>query len=518
MKPENTAKKTKRHPIKKKSITRKIFARISLILLAACILPAIAYARLPESFYFLLPGVRMWFASDEIMSFYGDEAQFTPAVQAVETSYDAKVEIYNANNELIYSTNYTPEMTENIPFPLSKAPAIDEKYKTKYKQLNRDNLEVGQRGYSIGRYTTADIEVDFLIHSQSTQTGERICIIMQTSALSSNTRIVILIMSSITVMLLLIALAIIALALFRFTKPIKHMVHITDKMSKLDFSEKLPPTKVLELSDLSDKINTMSDTLDTTLSDLQAKNKKLQEDIENERTLDNLRQVFLSGVSHELKTPIAIIQGYAEGALTFLDNDPAAAKEYCTIIMDESVRMNQMVMKLLEITKYDSGAYVPTNEVFSIHDMFEEWFAKETNNFAEQGITAVNDIPALCFGQGDSIILASVANNYLSNAVSHVAGDKVIRVYTQALPDVHRIWVENTGLPIADKDIDKIWNSFYRADKAMSRSQGRFGLGLAIVASIQKLHGQAYGVENTDHGVRFYFDIKKAENPNNKGT
>ncbi len=517
MKAEQAEKKKKRRRLKKKSITRKIFGRISLILLVALILPVIAYEQLPEPFYFLLPGVRMWLASDDIMSTYGDADSFTTAIKAVETEFDTKVELYNADGQLIYSTNYAPEMTEDIQFPLSQAPVIDEKYKTSYEQLNDESMAVGRRSFSIGRYSTAGIEVDFLIHYQYTETGERMNIIMQTSALSSNTRIVILIMSAITILLLLLSLAIIGLALMRLTKPIKQMVQITDKMSKLDFSEKLPPTKVLELSELSDKINTMSDTLDTALTDLQENNEKLQADIENERTLDNLRQVFISGVSHELKTPIAIIQGYAEGALTFLDSDPQAAKEYCTVIMDESVRMNQMVMKLLEITKYDSGAYVPTNEVFSIHDMIEEWFMKETNTFAEKGITAINAIDADCYGEGDSIILASVANNYLSNAMSHVDGEKIIRVYAKTLPDAHRIWVENTGKPIADKDIDKIWNSFYRADKAMSRSQGRFGLGLAIVASIQKLHGQAYGVENTAEGVRFYFDIKKAKNPNSKG-
>ena len=122
-------------------------------------------------------------------------------------------------------------------------------------------------------------------------------------------------------------------------------------------------------------------------------------------------------------------------------------------------------------------------------------------------------MPADCFGEGDSIILASVINNYLSNAVSHVKAPNIIRVYAQETDTAYRVCVFNTGLPIADKDIDKIWNSFYRADKSMSRSQGRFGLGLAIVASIQKLHGQGYGVKNQADGVHFWFDIKKATPP-----
>lgn len=511
------ASKIKKPTIRKKSITRKIFTRISLILLVALVLPMLAYEQLPESVYFLLPGVRMWIAADEMMETYGDADKFTQAVHTVETGYDVKVEIFNSNNELLYSTNYTPDMTDNIAFPLNEAAVIADKYKTNYEKVNTQSIEIGRRGFDIGKNSSAGIEVDFLILFQYTQTGERICIIMQTSALASNTRIVMLIMSAITIILLGLSLCIIAIALSRLTKPIKDMVHITSKMSRLDFSEKLPPTKVLELSDLSDQINTMSDTLDEALTDLQAKNEKLQQDIENERTLDNLRQVFISGVSHELKTPIAIIQGYAEGAVTFIDSDPQTAAKYCEVIMDESIRMNNMVMKLLEITKYDSGAYEPTNELFSIRDLVEGWFEKEKTTFAEKDITAINDISANFYGEGDSIIIASVVNNYLSNAVSHIEDEKIIRTHAEDHNDFYRVYVFNTGKPIADKDIDKIWNSFYRADKAMSRSQGRFGLGLAIVASIQKLHNQGYGVENVPGGVRFFFDIKKASKPENKG-
>ena len=77
------------------------------------------------------------------------------------------------------------------------------------------------------------------------------------------------------------------------------------------------------------------------------------------------------------------------------------------------------------------------------------------------------------------------------------------------LDGTYRIYIFNTGKQIQKKDIDNIWTSFYRADKSLSRSQGRFGLGLAIVASIQKLHHEQYGVENVEDGVRFWFEIKK---------
>ena len=128
----------------------------------------------------------------------------------------------------------------------------------------------------------------------------------------------------------------------------------------------------------------------------------------------------------------------------------------------------------------------------------------------EKGITPINDVSEdmICFG--DRFILSTVVNNYMSNAVSHVSGDMIIQASAKEISDDrYRISIFNTGTPIAEKDIDQIWNSFYRADKAMSRAQGRFGLGLAIVAAIQDLHEQDYGVINHENGVEFWFDVKK---------
>ena len=236
---------------------------------------------------------------------------------------------------------------------------------------------------------------------------------------------------------------------------------------------------------------------------IQEKNRKLQDDIEQEKTIDNLRKVFISGVSHELKTPIAIIQGYAEGLEVFLETDPEAAKKYCATIISETNRMNSLVMKLLEIIKY---------EHFNLKETADSWFERNAELLKEKGITAVNEIDDSFIAYGDTFIIPTVVNNYISNAVSHVDGKMIIRVDAKEISgDRYRVSVFNTGEQIAPKDIDHIWDSFYRADKAMSRSQGRFGLGLAIVAAIQNLHGQAYGVVNHNDGVEFWFDVKKYE-------
>ena len=114
-------------------------------------------------------------------------------------------------------------------------------------------------------------------------------------------------------------------------------------------------------------------------------------------------------------------------------------------------------------------------------------------------------------GYGDRELLSHVFSNYFSNALSHLDFERKIIIAASDIGKSYRITVFNTGKPIPGSDIENIWQSFYRADKSHSRQEGRFGLGLSIVASIQELHNQKYGVRNRDNGVEFFFDIKKAE-------
>ena len=173
--------------------------------------------------------------------------------------------------------------------------------------------------------------------------------------------------------------------------------------------------------------------------------------------------------------------------------------------------MNDLTMKLLDITKYESGAYQLMYGNFNLKELIGEWFDRNSKILSDKGISAINDINENYIARGDSFILSTVVNNYLSNAASHVGGKNIISASAEDFGNRYRIYIYNTGENIAEKDIDKIWNSFYRADKSLSRSQGRFGLGLAIVAAIQKLHGHDYGVENMPDGVRFWFDVSKGE-------
>lgn len=297
----------------------------------------------------------------------------------------------------------------------------------------------------------------------------------------------------------------------RFTKPLIQMSKITEKMSNMDFSERVNVKSNDEIGELASSINNLSGSLDTTLQDLNEKNKKLQDDIDKKQTIDDLRKEFISSISHELKTPIAIVRGYAEGAELMLQGgDTENATEYCEVIIKESEKMNALVMELLELSRFEIGDSRLEIENFSLNSFIHDYTDSEKIVFEENGIKCKTDIPENIICRGDSIKLNMVLNNFVSNAVSHTDGEKKIHIYCEVTDKKVRIFVYNTGKAIADEDIDKIWDSFYRADKSRSRKEGRFGLGLSIVSAIQNLHGNEYGVFNSDGGVTFWFDVDKA--------
>lgn len=297
-----------------------------------------------------------------------------------------------------------------------------------------------------------------------------------------------------------------------FTKPLIQMSKITEKMSNMDFSERVAVNSNDEIGELAESINNLSGSLDITLQDLNQKNKKLQDDIEKKQTLDELRKEFISSISHELKTPIAIVRGYAEGAELMLQSgDTENAAEYCGVIIKESEKMNALVMELLELSRYEIGDSRLEIENFSLYDFVHDYTDSEKIVFEENDIKCETEISENIMCRGDLIKLNMVLNNFVSNAVSHTDKEKLIRIYCEERAEKVRIFVYNTGKAIADEDIDKIWNSFYRADKSRSRKEGRFGLGLSIVSAIQNLHGNEYGVFNSESGVTFWFDVDRAK-------
>lgn len=296
----------------------------------------------------------------------------------------------------------------------------------------------------------------------------------------------------------------------RFTKPILELNAIAQKMSELDFTQKYVPTSNDELGELGERINSLSDQLDKSISELQEANQKLQQDIEHERKIDEMRKQFISNVSHELKTPIALIQGYAEGLKINVVDDEESKNFYCDVITDEAARMNKMVRELLDLSQIETGYLPLEKESFDIYSLVQEVLVKYNLIFKEERIQLQLDRVENIKVDADRSRIEQIMVNLLNNAIDHVNNLKQIRIRIEPGDEKVRTSIYNTGAPIPDEELDKIFTSFYKVDKARTRAYGGTGLGLSIVRAIMELHQNKYGVLNTEDGVEFWFQLDKA--------
>lgn len=488
----------KRHP--RISISTQLFMSVMGMVLVFIITIILVDTRLMDVVYIFSTAWQMWSFGDEVSDIYtGSEAERLSRLSDIEKEYGVSLEIYDSKNALVYYSD-----TVNTVYGSD----IDQNMARKYELVTSGDIGV-DRHLEIQRDPNSSLQMEYIVYISTLEDGHTVRAYKMKTPMDEGARIVIQIIVYASIGLIFFAIIVIRIFSKRFTRPLETISETAHAMATLDFSQRCPPARTREIALLADSLNDMSEVLSLTIDDLKQKNKKLQDDYEKEKTLENLRWDFITGVSHELKTPIAIIQGYAEGLELFVDSDVEAAKQYAQIIRGETGRMSTLVVKLLEIIKYDSGDYQISRDVLYLRAAVQDWFDRNSNLLTEKNITYRNEVSENYVGIGDSLLIGSVINNYLSNAVSHVEDRREIVVSGEDLGDLYRIYVFNTGKNIADKDIDKIWDSFYRADKSLSRAEGRFGLGLTIVSSIQKLHNRAFGVENMPDGVRFWFDVEK---------
>lgn len=312
--------------------------------------------------------------------------------------------------------------------------------------------------------------------------------------------------------LILIICGAIAMYLYsrQFTKPIEDMAKAANQMSHLDFDMKVPTESDDELGRLGNSINELSSKLELTISELKTANNELQKDIEQKVQIDEMRKEFLSHVSHELKTPIALIQGYSEGLKDNILDDEESKEFYCDVIADEAKKMNRMVQKLLTLNQIEFGNNQVNMERFDITEMIRNMVESSKILVEKQGVTIIFDEPEMHVW-ADEFMIEEVVNNYLSNARNHVTDGGIIKVSYCQNGNNLRVKVFNTGNHIPQEDIDKLWVKFYKVDKARTREYGGSGIGLSIVEATMKAHGRDYGVANVEGGVEFYFEVESAD-------
>ena len=296
----------------------------------------------------------------------------------------------------------------------------------------------------------------------------------------------------------------------RVTDPIKRLYFISDDIKKLNFEAKYESKGNYhsEIDALGENMNELSETLESTIKELKNANIALKHDIAKKEEIDEMRKEFLSNVSHELKTPIALIQGYAEGLKEGINDDAESRDFYCEVIMDEASKMNIMVKKLLTLNQLEFGNDNANMERFDIVDMITNYIKSAELLANKKDVTVkFGDYPPI-FVWGDEFKIEEVLQNYYSNALNHIDGEKIIEIKLVTIDNHVRVSVFNTGTPIPDDSIGHIWEKFYKVDKARTREYGGSGVGLSIVKAIMEGMHQKYGVINYDNGVEFYFELE----------
>ena len=294
----------------------------------------------------------------------------------------------------------------------------------------------------------------------------------------------------------------------RLTKPLEELTDISIRMSNLDFNAKYESGGEDEIGVLGQNFNKMSKELEQTISELKTANNELQKDIEKKERIDDMRKEFLSNVSHELKTPIALIQGYAEGLKECINDEAESRDFYCEVIIDEAAKMNNMVKKLLTLNQLEFGNDQISMECFDLTELVRgvENSAQLLADQKDAQILFVQDTSVYVWG--DEFKIEEVVTNYVSNAINHIDGERKIEIKMQRREGHIRLSVFNTGKPIPEEDIDKIWIKFYKVDKARTREYGGSGIGLSIVKAIMESMNQKFGVKNYENGVEFWFELE----------
>ncbi|MGN0319218.1 MAG: ATP-binding protein [Lachnospira sp.] len=372
------------------------------------------------------------------------------------------------------------------------------------------DIIVSTDDYTLQRVFDSRLNDDYLELYGTLENGDSVMLRTPIQGIKENVEISNKLITYVGIMVLIVGVIVSLIFSTYFTKPIEKLSNIAQRMAVMDFDVKYEGNDKSEIGVLGNSMNYMSTQLEDNISQLKMANLELKRDIDNKEKVEQMRNEFLSSVSHELKTPIALIQGYAEGLKEGVSNDPESMAFYCEVIMDEAAKMNSMVKKILTINELEFGKADMSMERFNINELCQGVVNSNIllANQKNIKITLNNNNGEPIYVWADEYKIEEVLTNYLSNAINHCCNENRIEVTIDRIDsDNVRVTVFNTGNNIPEEDIEHIWDKFYKVDKARTREYGGNGIGLSIVKAIMDSHGKEYGVRNTDNGVEFWFDL-----------
>ena len=498
----------KKFQIKIKSIKTKLFISLCIIVVAIVIL-LILLNNFVLSYYYQYSKVsNLKDVYNQISKYYLENN-----ISNLEDELD-KLSINNNFDILIRSNENISIYTSNKDFYY----AIVEIYnQAGFQARDNDSIIEENNNYIINQFRDEKTGIKYIMLQSSLSNGYKIYIRMPIAAIEESVDIFNRFIYTIAVFVIFSGGVIVSIFSEKFSKPIVELNNIAKKMSNLDFSQKYEsPNSNDEIDTLGNSINIMSEKLEATIEQLRKTNTQLERDIEEKSKIDEMRQSFISDVSHELKTPIALIEGYSEGLIENINTSEESKRYYAEVILDEATKMDLLVKRLLELMKLEYGNMEFNNKKFNLVEVENEIIKKSKVIMEKEKISIESNLTDSIEVLADEFYIEQVLTNYITNAIKYaieIDGKKRIEIKNEIKKEQNkvRIKVFNTYTEFSEQEQIRIWNRFYKVDESRNRNKGGQGIGLATVKAIMNNYGNKYGVKNVLGGVEFYFELDLAD-------
>ena len=388
---------------------------------------------------------------------------------------------------------------------------------TAKSNFDKKNILEKNDKYQISEIKDDSTNIKYIIFISRLDNGYKIYIRMPMAAIEESVKISNRFLYIIAIFVIIFGGIVLSIVSTRFSEPIEELEDIAKKMADLDFSQKYKISQANdEFDNLGKSINKMSEKLESTIKQLKNTNLELEKDIEEKSKIDEMRKSFISDVSHELKTPIALIQGYSEGLIENVNSDEESRKFYAEVILDEATKMDKLVKQLLELMKLEYGKNTFNNANFNIVELEKEILRKSEVMIQKENITIEFDEKKFIEVYADEFYIDQVLTNYITNAIKYcneINKEKKIKITNSICNEKVRISVFNSSKGLSEEELVRIWNRFYKIDESRNREDGGTGIGLSLVKAIMNNYGNEFGAENVEGGIEFYFELNlKKEN------
>lgn len=489
---------------KTKSIRIRLFLILSITILTIIVALILMNNIILKSFFLYSKEQTLLDVYNQINEFYKNPEDSDKMKDELQ-----KIAVNNNFDILIQKENYINVYTSNREFGLSNIEInkiLEESNKENELLYNKDNV-------NIKKVADSKTNMRYILLSARLDNGYYLYIKLPLQFIYDSVKIsntFLYLIGGATVIISGIVTMFIAK---RFTEPILELNDIAKRMAKLDFSKKYQENGAEdEINNLGKSINEMSRKLETTIKQLRTSNTELERDIEEKSKIDEMRRTFISDVSHELKTPIALIQGYSEGLIENVNSDEENRKFYAEVIQDEANKMDKLVKELLELMKLEYGGRKFNNTNFNIVELVNEVIRKSKVMLEENKIKVKFENEEEHYVYADEFYMEQILTNYFTNAIKNadeIEKEKYIEIKIEEKESTVRISVFNTGKNISEENLNKIWKRFYKEDSSRNREAGGSGIGLSLVKAIMDNYKNEYGVINKYNGVEFYFELNK---------